>query len=502
MKVEKLWGSRLKRTPSQETISFTAGRDVKGVNACDEALIGYDIWGSKAHVIMLWKQNIIAEKVVKEIVRELREIEILHQEKNFHLDPSKEDVHTNIESFLIEKLGVDLGGRVHTGRSRNDQVALDMRLYLRDRDLNLMESAGNLLEKLLKRAEENLTTIMPGFTHHQLAMIDTFAHLLLSFGEALERDIRRFINWYEIFNQNPLGSVAAYGTTFPLDRELATRLLGFYSPHNNSIDPITNRWEAESDLASAVCLMMNHLSTMAQTFIIMTTSEFNLLKLDDAYCGGSSIMPQKRNPASLEVIKAKTALAQGILVSLMSLGRSLFVGYNRDSQWSKYLIMDILNECLPSPNIMGGIIESLEINADEMKNQCRKGFITATPLLELMIRKWNIPFRQGKVMMEKAVKYSEEEGVEKVTHSALEKALKELNMDIEISASEVEEFQDPLKILYREKTKGGIAPEAVRTNLDLLYDKLDHHRNWREKRRNEEKRAKEELEAVEQSLGF
>jgi argininosuccinate lyase len=196
MKIEKLWGGRFEELPSKETVDFLSGRDVKGIPPCDERLVLYDLWGNRAHVLMLCHQGILSKQDGKKILRELKEMETLHQKGKFRLEASKEDVHSNIESFLIERLGIEIGGKVHTGRSRNDQIVLDMRLYLRDQVLAFIEGSIFLAESLLKRAEEHRSTIMPGYTHHQHAVATTFGHLLLSFAEALERDARRFAHWF------------------------------------------------------------------------------------------------------------------------------------------------------------------------------------------------------------------------------------------------------------------------------------------------------------------
>ena len=192
-------------------------------------------------------------------------------------------------------------------------------------------------------------------------------------------------------------------------------LLGFDKPSSSSLDPVTNRWEAEAELGYAISMAMNHLSGLAQTLILFTTTEFGFVTLSDKYCGGSSIMPQKRNPGGLEVIKAKTTVVQGLLSSVLSLGRGLFVGYNRDSQWSKYLIMDTLDECSAAPMIMAAILDTLSIDGERAKELCQRGFITATDLMEALVSEFAIPLREGKVLVEKAVKYSESEGAETVS---------------------------------------------------------------------------------------
>src|SRR4030066_1412433 len=441
MKIEKLWGGRFEKLPSKESVGFLSGRDVKGLPPCDKALVPYDLWGSRAHVIMLCHQGILSKGDGKKILKGLRELETLFRKGKFKIDPSKEDVHSNIESFLIERLGMESGGKVHTGRSRNDQIVLDMRLYLRNEVLEFIKGLLSLIESLLQRAEEYHSTVMPGYTHHQHAVATTFGHLLLSFSEALQRDVQRMTYWFDLFNKNPLGAAAGYGTSFNLDRQLTSKLLGFDGPTENVTDPIPQRWEPEAELAYDAAVMMDHLSSMAQTLILLSTPEFNMIRLNDRHCTGSSVMPQKRNPCSLEVIKAKTSFAHGMVVSLLSVGKALFMGYNRDTQWAKYWIMDLVAESRPGLTVMAEVIQLLKVNKAQMLKQAQEEFAGATSLMEWMVRHGSLPMRKAKMVMEKAVKYSEREGKEKVSYQSLVKALAEMKIHIRITERDVEERQ-------------------------------------------------------------
>jgi len=502
MKINKLWGSRFHREPPPRIIEFLSGRDVGGVSPSDQHLVEYDIWGSKAHAIMLCKQGIISEDDLRVILGGLREVEAHSLQGEFVLDASKEDVHSNVEGFLIERHGLESAGKLHTARSRNDQITLDMRLYMRQGVFDFIGELDGLIGAFLEKAQENLDTVMPGFTHHQHAMVTTFAHVLLSFAEPLERDIWRFIHWYRLFNKNPLGGVAGYGTTFPLDRELTSRLLAFDTWHGNTLDPISNRWEPELEFSHAVAMTMNHLSTVAQSFILMSTAEFDMVKLDDTHCSGSSIMPQKRNPGTLEVIKARASVAQGILAGLASLGKSSFIGYNRDSQWTKYLVMDMVRECKPVLGVMREVIELLQVNSEVMLRQCRAGFIGATALLEELVQRFKMPFRKAKILMEKAVKYSEDKGADVVILEGFRKALKEVKLDLEISEEELLEGQDPVSIVSRKTLKGGTSAEAVKAQIDGMREKLKGSRRWREEGLRRIEDAKKEIQRVEESLGI
>ncbi len=500
MKIDKLWGGRFEELPSKEMVDFLSGRDVRGLPPCDERLIPYDLWGNRAHVLMLCRQGILSKKDGKKILKGLTEIETLHGRGKFRLDPSKEDVHSNIESYLIRRMGIEYGGKVHTGRSRNDQVVLDMRLYLRDQVLGFVEGLVFLMKSLLQKAEEHRLTIMPGYTHHQHAVATTFGHLLLSFAEALQRDVQRFVQWFALFNRNPLGAAAGYGTSFNLDRQFTSKLLAFDGPTENVTDPITQRWEPEVELAYAVAVMMNHLSTMAQTLILLSTSEFNMVRLNDRHCTGSSIMPQKRNPCSLEVIKAKTAFAHGIVVSLLSAGRALFMGYNRDTQWTKYWVMDLVEESQPALFVMTDVMRLLRINEAEMLEEARGAFAGATPLMEWIARSYAIPLRKAKMLMEKAVKYSEKEGEGKISYRSLKRALDEMKIDLSIPEHDVEAIQRPERILAETGSIGTPSEKRVRENIASLREKGKANRDWLIQMRKKIERSKGLVSKMERQL--
>jgi argininosuccinate lyase len=501
MRVEKLWGGRFENLPSKELVNFLSGRDVQGLPPCDERLIPYDLWGSRAHVLMLCHQDILTKEDGKNILKGLKEIETLYQRGKFQLDPLKEDVHSNIESYLIERMGIEYGGKVHTGRSRNDQIVLDMRLYLRDQVLEFVEGLISLIESLLKRAEEHRLTIMSGYTHHQHAMVTTFGHLLLSYAEPLERDVQRFVHWFALFNRNPLGAAAGYGTSFNLDRRLTSRLLAFDGPTENVTDPITQRWEPEAELSYAVAVLMDHLSTMAQTLILLSTHEFNLVRLNDRHCTGSSIMPQKRNPCSLEVIKAKASFALGIVVSLLSAGKALFMGYNRDTQWTKYWVMDLVEETKPTLSVMADVIRLLRVNKAQMSEQAQGGFTNATALMEWMVDQHSLPLRKAKMVVERAVKYSDQERKGKVSYACLKKALAELKIDLPVKEQEVEEVQRPERMLAQARSVGMPSEKRVQENIASLRERMKASRNWLIQKKRKIEKTKGLVEKMEKEVG-
>ncbi len=491
MKVDKLWGGRFEELPTKEIVDFLSGRDVRGLPPCDERLIPYDLWGNRAHLVMLCEQGIISRQDAKKLLKGLRELESLFQKGMFKLDASKEDVHSNIESFLIDRVGMEYGGKIHTGRSRNDQIAVDMRLYLRDQAMEFIEGLIGLIESFLNKAGEHRLTVMPGYTHHQPAMATTFGHLLLSFAEAFSRDVDRFIHWFGLFNKNPLGAAAGYGTSFPLDRNFTSRLLGFDGPTENVTDPITQRWEPEAELGYAIAMTMNHLSTVAQTLILLSTSEFNMVRLSDRHSTGSSIMPQKRNPCSLEAIKAKAAFAQGVLTSLLSMGKGLFMGYNRDTQWTKYWIMDLVEETKPALLVMTDVIRLLQVHRTEMLRGAEKGFTGATPLMEWLVVSFKLPLRKAKLVMEKAVKYSEREGKGEVSFQGLKKALHEMRMNLPITEQDVIKVQKPDRIFSLRSAIGTSSAKGTQENLASLLKRVKSNQTWWTVRKRKIEKARE-----------
>lgn len=472
----RLWGAAFCQTPSQAVMAFTAGRDVVGVPPADVALLPYDVWVNKAHAIMLGKTGIIPKIDAAKIVHSLGELEKLVQKGKFILDPSKEDVHTNIESYLTSKLGIEVAGKLHTARSRNDQVLTDMKLYVRDMVLLFVDNSIGLTQTLLQLADQQKGVPMAGFTHHQHAMVTTFGHTLAGFATMILRDIERFQEWYILHNQNPLGNVVSYGTSFPIDRKMTAALLAFDGPDYNSMDAITNRWEFEADSAFAVTIFMNHLSLIAQTLILMATPEFGMITLADSFSTGSSIMPQKKNPDPLEVMKGKAGFVQGQLVSLLSMGKSNFIGYNRDSQWTKYIIMDLLQECLPAGIVLGGVLESLTINVGVMQNWCHKGFIGATTLMEQLVITFHLPMRHAKIIVEKAVQASE--GSDVVSFLALNRVLANEGLSLPITEAQVHAWQDPKTIIGLTKSYGGPGKNSMKAIFKKCKQKLSRHKVW------------------------
>jgi argininosuccinate lyase len=466
----KLWGAAFTHMPDSAVLNFTAGRDVHAVPAADSFLAPYDVWVNQAHCIMLGKQGIIPVSEAKKILNELGKIEKLLQAGKFPLDPAKEDIHTNIESYLTQKLGIEVAGKLHTARSRNDQTNADTRLYLRDCVLAFIHEITKLTPALVKHANKHTKTVIPGFTHHQHAMVTTWGHVVSAFATMMVRDAKRFMNWYTLHNLSPLGNSVGYGTQFSIDQHLTASLLGFDGPEINSLDEITNRWEAEADLAFAICVFMNHMSLIAQTLILFSIPEFSFVTIADEYTTGSSIMPQKKNPDTLEVIKGKAGYAAGLFHGILGSGKANFIGFNRDSQWTKYLIMDAVRECLPAPAVLVGVIKTLTVHKDQMALWSQKGFIGAPSLMEHMIGSFGMPMRQAKVIIEKAVAGSG--GQNTVSFEALQAAIADEGMRLPINEEHVALWQDPVKIIEATDSFGGPGGKSLNTSLTLLTKEL------------------------------
>ena len=282
-KQSQIWGKHLSKPSDEQNVLFCAGRDVQEIPMADQILLPFDIWTNRAHCIMLHKQEIISGSCLRKILTGLGKLENLIEEGNFELDPEKEDVHINVEGFVTEDQGVDAGGRMHIGRSRNDQTACDMRLYLRSSCLKLFFAVKDFTSALLLKAEENAESVMPGFTHYQPAMVTSWGHWLCSYIQGLCRDLERLEFALSLVNRNPLGAAAAFGTSWPIDRALTTKLLAFDIIVFNTLDCIVSRWENEAQLAHSITLLMNHLSIVAQDLIFLSHPYVGLIQIEDKY---------------------------------------------------------------------------------------------------------------------------------------------------------------------------------------------------------------------------
>jgi argininosuccinate lyase len=492
----RLYGTNLV-SPTPEIVAFMAGWDVASKGAADQSLVPCDLWLNRAHTRMLVAQGILASAQGEAILTGLEEVEQRYAAGQFVVRPALEDVHTNIETCLTDELGIEAALAMHTARSRNDQIVTDMRLWMRQRVLNLALVCLDLIQRLTEVADQHRDSVMAGYTHHQHATISTFGHHLAAYAEAVRRVVQRLGAWYALFNYSPLGSVTGLSTTFAIDRSLTATLLAFDGPEPNALDPIASRWEPEADLAQILAVLMNHLSSMAQTFILLSTQEFGVLKLHPRFCSGSSIMPQKVNPDALEVIKGKAAEVANRLSGLLSLGRASLTGYNRDQQWSKYLIMEACLEGLPAVSVMSRIVahscRPLQTNARlqrqvgvdtaRLRTMAATGFAGVTECMEQLVAHTGVPFRRLKRVMEHAVALSLQQGEpDGVTPEAFQRACEADGLHLDITPDTVRRLQDPETILAAKRVMGGPGPDAVRAELATLETFVTTQRQqWQER---------------------
>jgi argininosuccinate lyase len=383
---QKLWGGRFSEATNPAVERFSASVHF------DQALARYDIRGSIAHARMLAKAGLIPETDADLLVGGLEQIESEIDEGRFPFDPALEDIHMNIEASLRERLG-EVAGRLHTGRSRNDQIATDLALYLRDAARAARRGLLELREVLVARASEHLDTVLPGYTHLQRAQPVRLAHHWLAFVEMFGRDAERFRDLGGRLALSPLGSGALAGSTLPLDRHDTAASLGFDGPARNSMDAVASR-DVAMEFLSAAAISMVHLSRLAEELVVWSTAEFGFIELADAYSTGSSLMPQKKNPDVPELVRGKAGRAIGNLVSLLTTVKGLPLTYNRDLQEDKEPIFDSAETLRDSLEVMSGSLATLRVNVDAMRAAAGDSLLLATDLAEILVQQ-GVPFRDA-----------------------------------------------------------------------------------------------------------
>ena len=454
----KLWGGRFQKATDKKVDDFNSSIRF------DHVMYKQDIKGSLAHSKMLGKQGIIPENDSKKIAAALSEVleDIESGKAEFEIDA--EDIHMNIEKLLTEKIG-DAGKRLHTARSRNDQVALDIRMYLRDETAEIKKMLLSLENTLISLAENNLETIMPGYTHMQKAQPITFAHHVMAYAEMFLRDLDRLSDCRRRMNVMPLGSGALATTTYPIDREFVKDELGFDSVTYNSLDGVSDR-DFVIELASTLSVIMMHLSRFCEELILWNTNEFSFVEMDDAFSTGSSIMPQKKNPDVAELIRGKTGRVYGSLITLLTVMKGLPLAYNKDMQEDKEAIFDAVNTvklCLP---VFEGMIKTMKINKDKMEKGAGGGFTNATDCADYLVKK-GMPFRDAHAVIGKLVFYA----------INCEKALDELTLDefkkfSDIFDNDVYEAISLKTCVSQRKVTGGPAKEAVERSINDIKQRL------------------------------
>lgn len=398
----QLWGGRFTKETDQLVYNFNASIGF------DQKFFKQDVRGSIAHVTMLAKQGILSEEERDSIIRGLEGIAADVEAGRLMITEEYEDIHSFVEANLIDRIG-DAGKKLHTGRSRNDQVALDMKLYTRDEIIELDGLLKEMLQVLLKLMKENLETYMPGFTHLQKAQPITLAHHMGAYFEMFRRDRSRMKDIYKRMNFCPLGSGALAGTTYPLDREYTAELLGFDGPTLNSMDSVSDR-DYLIELLSAMATVMMHLSRFAEEVIIWNTNEYKFVEIDDAYSTGSSIMPQKKNPDIAELVRGKTGRVYGALTAMLTTMKGIPLAYNKDMQEDKEFVFDAIDTTKGCLALFTGMLRTMKFNAERMEESAKHGFTNATDAADYLVNH-GVPFRDAHGIVGRLVLYCIDKGI-------------------------------------------------------------------------------------------
>ena len=445
---QKLWGGRFSEPTDAFVEAFTAS-----VNF-DRRMYRQDIQGSRAHAEMLNKVGVLSDADRDAILKGLDQVEKEIEDGQFEWSVAREDLHMNIEARLTEIIG-DAGKRLHTGRSRNDQVATDIRLYLREQIAYAIEQIRRLQQGLLALAEKEADTIMPGFTHLQVAQPVTFGHHLLAWFEMMQRDAGRLQDCARRMNVLPLGSAALAGTSYPIDRQHSAALLGFDDVCRNSLDGVSDR-DFAIEFCAAAALIMTHLSRFSEELVIWSSAQFDFIDLPDRFCTGSSIMPQKKNPDVPELVRGKTGRVNGHLVSLLTLMKSQPLAYNKDNQEDKEPLFDTVDTLLGCLRAFADMVPAIEAKRDNMYRAASQGFSTATDLADYLVRR-GLAFRDAHEVVGKAVAL----GVAEQKDLA-EMSLQELQQFSDVIEADVFDVLTLEGSVAARNHMGGTAPAQVR----------------------------------------
>lgn len=456
----KLWGGRFTKETDELVNNFNASISF------DQKFYRHDIIGSIAHAKMLGAKGIISEEECKQIQEGLEGILSDIENGQLTITDEYEDIHTFMEATLIQRIG-SAGKKLHTGRSRNDQVALDMRLYIRDEVKNVDEEIKHLMNCILRIMKEHVETYMPGFTHLQKAQPVTIAHHFGAYYEMFLRDRSRLFDIYKRMNYCPLGSGALAGTTYPLDRTMTAKLLNFEGPMLNSMDGVSDR-DYVIEFLSALATMMVHLSRFSEEICIWNCNEYRFIELDDAYSTGSSIMPQKKNPDIAELVRGKTGRVYGALISILTTMKGIPLAYNKDMQEDKELTFDAIDTVKGCIKLFAGMIDTMKFNSKRMEDSAKKGFINATDAADYLVKK-NVPFRDAHSYVGQLVLKCIEKDI----------ALDELSLDEYKKVCPVfeDDIYDAISLktcIEKRLTTGAPGPEMMRQVIQH-YEELDAH---------------------------
>lgn len=460
----KLWGGRFTKPTNQLVDEYTASISF------DKKLAQFDIQGSLAHVEMLKVCNIISAEDATSIAAGLKKVAAKIKDGEAVLSEEHEDIHMNVEKLLIEEVGA-VGGKLHTGRSRNDQVALDMRLYLREAIVELSQLLISVQEALYKQAQENLETVLPGYTHLQRAQPVLFAHHMMAYGFMFERDLERLQDSWKRVNKSPLGAGALAGTTFPIDRKLVAQELGFDGICENSLDAVSDRDFVVEFLSTASMVSM-HLSRLCEELVQWSSAEFNFIELDDAFCTGSSMMPQKKNPDVAELVRGKTGRVYGHLVGMLTTLKGLPLAYNKDMQEDKEGMFDTVETLKGALALFAPMIESMYVKKDMMYEAVSKDFSNATDLADYLVGK-GMPFRESHAVVGQIVLHC-------IQHNKylLDLTLEEFRSFSMLIEEDIFRVLTPEAVVNARDVAGGTAKNRVEEQLSIIAGKLEVNKKW------------------------
>ena len=458
----KLWAGRFQKETDTLVNNFNSSINF------DARLYKQDIAGSIAHATMLGKQGIIEQAEADKIINGLKAIlaDIEAGEVEFTMD--NEDIHMNIEAILTQRIG-DTGKRLHTSRSRNDQVAVDFRLYVKEEIPTIINQVLDLEQVLIQKAEENLSTVMPGYTHLQRAQPTTFAHYMMAYANMFRRDVTRLEDCLERLDECPLGAGALATSTYPVDRQMTAKLLGFAKPTENSMDSVSDR-DYAIEFLSACSILMMHLSRFAEEIILWCSWEFKYADLDDAYSTGSSIMPQKKNPDVAELVRGKTGRVYGDLMTLLTVMKALPLAYNKDMQEDKEPVFDAIDTvemCLP---VFGAMLQTLTIRPKNMAKAAAGGFINATDCADYLVKK-GMPFREAYMIVGRLVNMCIRSGENLETLT-----LRDFRAISGLFDSDVYEALELKHCVHERKVYGGPSKDDVTRQIQYIKDFVADHR--------------------------
>jgi argininosuccinate lyase len=462
--MSKLWGGRFTKQTDQLVEAYTASI------LFDKELAEEDIQGSLAHVTMLGKCGILPSEDVEKIKDGLHEVQRMIGRGELTYTVQNEDIHMNIEKTLIDLIG-PVGGKLHTGRSRNDQVATDMHLYLRKRVVEFVGLLIKLQEALLEQAKNNLDTIVPGYTHLQRAQPILFAHHMMAYVSMFQRDLERLQDSYKRVNILPLGAVALAGTTFPIDRHFVASQLGFDSVYENSLDAVSDRDFILEFLSNASMIMM-HLSRFSEEMVLWSSTEFAFIELDDAFCTGSSIMPQKKNPDVAELVRGKTGRVYGNLFGLMTVLKSLPLAYNKDMQEDKEGMFDTVRTLQGALQLFAPMVSTMKVNTERMRQAVNQDFSNATDIADYLVNK-GLPFRQAHEVIGKTVLYCIQN-----KKYLLDMTIDEFKTFSTLFESDIYEVLQPEQVVNARNVYGGTASNQVAEAIARAEQVLEASNDW------------------------